>query len=412
MAAPAGNGQLAVAPTEASPLTGNSVGASADTSASYGDEPVVVEPAGSSKSKQAHWRESADKLLEQAKHMFFPLLIFACFIVGSTVMFHKLEGWSWGLSVYVCIVVLTTVGFGDVAPVTSGGKIFTIVYIFMSFTIVLSCLALVFAAVGTQTDRGQAQVLKALRNGDKTKLLEKEGASSELSSSPSQRRLRRLGSMNSQSSELARHKRAEARRLYVHDLLEVSISLTLVICVFAFVVHYNEGWGLLDSFYWSVVTVSTVGFGDMTPDKTSTRAVVAWLLIFFVAVWARSVAKMSSVVLDWISEYRMSEIMQGGVTDALMAELETDTGGDGSGKLERYEFAAYMLARLGRTPAADIDRIMEMFDDLDRDKSGSLDRNDIRAHMTKKLGTRLASQSADWTGFDWTGPHPHDPRLI
>jgi potassium channel subfamily K len=324
-------------------------------------------------------------------------------------MFHKLEGWSWGLSVYVCIVVLTTVGFGDVAPVTVGGKIFTILYIFMSFTIVLSCVALVFAAIGTQTERGQAQVLKALRAGGKKDRTDREPALDQ-TRSPSQRRLRRLGSMNSQSREIDRHKRSEARRKYLQDLAEVTLSLTLVICVFAFVVHYNEGWGLLDSFYWSVVTVSTVGFGDMTPDKPSTRAVVAWLLIFFVAVWARSVGKMVSVVLDWISEYRMSEIMQGGVTDALMIELDNTAGADG--KIERFEFAAYMLARLGRTPAADIDRIMEMFDDLDRENSGSLNRNDIRAHQSKKLGSRLASQSADWTGVDWTGPHPHDPRLI
>ena len=398
--------QRAAAPTEASPLTGDS---EAPALASYAKEDVVatvVEPANT---KEDVWRDWCDKLVIQARHMFLPLFIFVCFIIGSTIMFHKLEGWSWGLSVYVCIVVLTTVGFGDVAPVTVGGKIFTILYIFMSFTIVLSCVALVFAAIGTQTERGQAQVLKALRAGGNKDRIEKESALDQ-ARSPSQRRLRRLGSMNSQSREIDRHKRSEARRKYLQDLAEVTLSLTLVICVFAFVVHYNEGWGLLDSFYWSVVTVSTVGFGDMTPDKPSTRAVVAWLLIFFVAVWARSVGKMVSVVLDWISEYRMSEIMQGGVTDALMIELDNTAGADG--KIERFEFAAYMLARLGRTPAADIDRIMEMFDDLDRENSGSLNRNDIRAHQSKKLGSRLASQSADWTGVDWTGPHPHDPRLI
>ena len=410
MAAPAGNGQLAGAPTEASPLTGDS---EAPASVSYAKEPVVIEPAGSRNSEEDDWREWCEKFTQQAKHMILPMFIFACFIVGSTVMFHKLEGWSWGLSVYVCIVVLTTVGFGDVAPVTDGGKVFTIMYIFMSFTIVLSCVALVFAAVGTQTKRGEAQVLKALRGGRKEREQWdiKQGSSAlHEARSPSQRRLRRLGSMNSQSREIDRQKRAETRRKYVRDLAEVSLSLAVVICVFAFVVHFNEGWGLLDSFYWSVVTVSTVGFGDMTPDKPSTRAVVAWLLIFFVAVWARSVGKMVSVVLDWISEYRMSEIIQGGVTDSLLTELDNTAGPNG--KIERYEFAAYMLARLGRTPAADIDRIMEMFDDLDRENSGSLNRNDIRAHQSKKLGSRLASQSADWTGVDWTGPHPHDPRLI
>merc|ERR1712194_89330 len=110
-------------------------------------------------------------------------------------------------------------GFGDVAPVTGGGKIFNILYIFMSFTIVLSCVALVFAAIGTQTERGQAQVLKALRAGGKKDRTDREPALDQ-TRSPSQRRLRRLGSMNSQSREIARHKRSEARRKYLQDLAE------------------------------------------------------------------------------------------------------------------------------------------------------------------------------------------------
>ena len=207
-------GQRAAAPTEASPLTGDS---EAPALASYAKEDVVgtvVEPANT---KEDVWRDWFDKLVIQARHMFLPLFIFVCFIIGSTIMFHKLEGWSWGLSVYVCIVVLTTVGFGDVAPVTVGGKIFTILYIFMSFTIVLSCVALVFAAIGTQTERGQAQVLKALRAGGKKDRTDREPALDQ-TRSPSQRRLRRLGSMNSQSREIDRHKRSEARRKYLQDL--------------------------------------------------------------------------------------------------------------------------------------------------------------------------------------------------
>ena len=80
--------------------------------------------------------------------------------------------------------------------------------------------------------------------------------------------------------------------------------------------------------------------------------------------------------------------------------------------LPRYEFVAYMLAQLGRTPAADIDRIMEMFDELDRDTSGSLDRNDIRAHVSRKQGSRLSAEVNNSFGIDWTGPQPHDPSYI
>ena len=103
----------AAAPTEASPLTGDS---EAPASAGYAKEDVIGDVYEPGSAKEDTWRDWFDKLVQQARLMFLPLLIFACFVIGSTIMYHKLEGWSWGLSVYVCIVVLTTVGSGEVAP--------------------------------------------------------------------------------------------------------------------------------------------------------------------------------------------------------------------------------------------------------------------------------------------------------
>ena len=71
-----------------------------------------------------------------------------------------------------------------------------------------------------------------------------------------------------------------------------------------------------------------------------------------------------------------------------------------------------MLAQLGRTPVSDIDRIMEMFDELDRNGCGSLDRDDIREHVSRNQGTRLSAASQAQFGIDWTRPQPHDPRLV
>jgi hypothetical protein len=51
-------------------------------------------------------------------------------MVGG-VVYRWLEDWSFLNSVYFSAVTLCTVGYGDFAPRTAAGKIFTIVYMFV-----------------------------------------------------------------------------------------------------------------------------------------------------------------------------------------------------------------------------------------------------------------------------------------
>ena len=70
------------------------------------------------------------------------ILIAVTALVAIGCVFYPLvEGWSLLNSLYFCVVALTTVGFGDPAPETAAGKLFTILYL-------ISGVAL-FAAAGT-----------------------------------------------------------------------------------------------------------------------------------------------------------------------------------------------------------------------------------------------------------------------
>jgi voltage-gated potassium channel Kch len=65
----------------------------------------------------------------------FTLVIFT--LTLGTVTYHSIEGWTWLDSLYFSVITLTTIGFGDLAPATDIGKIFTIIYVFIGLGILL-----------------------------------------------------------------------------------------------------------------------------------------------------------------------------------------------------------------------------------------------------------------------------------
>ena len=67
------------------------------------------------------------------------LAVFGAVLLG-TIMFHVLEGWSILDSLYVTAQTVTTVGFGDLAPRTPGGRAFAAIFMMVSVGVVLYAL--------------------------------------------------------------------------------------------------------------------------------------------------------------------------------------------------------------------------------------------------------------------------------
>jgi hypothetical protein len=74
--------------------------------------------------------ENAQKNSDSLRSNLVALGLVLSYVAVSILVFHFTEDWSVVDCVYYAMVIVTTVGYGDVVPVTTAGKAFTIFFAF------------------------------------------------------------------------------------------------------------------------------------------------------------------------------------------------------------------------------------------------------------------------------------------
>jgi voltage-gated potassium channel Kch len=80
--------------------------------------------------------------------------------------------------------------------------------------------------------------------------------------------------------------------------IRVLLSLTLtVVLVATLFYHLVEGWRLLDAAYFSVVTMATVGFGDLAPKTDVGKVFTVFLILFGIGLFVASASAFADHVV-------------------------------------------------------------------------------------------------------------------
>lgn len=75
------------------------------------------------------------------------LLFLVTLLVGATLFYYSVEGWSIIDALYFSVMTMSTIGYGDLVPTTMWSKLFTIIFSIMSIGFFAAVIAKIVTIV-------------------------------------------------------------------------------------------------------------------------------------------------------------------------------------------------------------------------------------------------------------------------
>ncbi|KAM3860957.1 potassium channel subfamily K member 2b [Diretmus argenteus] len=170
--------------------------------------------------------------------------------------------WDISSSFFFAGTVITTIGFGNISPHTEGGRIFCIIYALLGIPLFGFLLAGVGEQLGTIFGKGIAKVEKMI----------------------------------------VKWKVSQTKIRVISTVLFILFGCLIFVALPVIIFKHIEGWSTLESIYFVVITLTTIGFGDFvaggseSPGYLDYYKPVVW---FWILVGLAYFAAVLSMIGDW-----------------------------------------------------------------------------------------------------------------
>jgi len=324
------------------------------------------------KDMRADIKSRSKKVESPASEKIIPVVttLFALYMLMGILYYFSIDGWSITDTIYFTITTFLTIGYGDLTPVSDHRKVFTAFF-------VLFGVGFVGAAVGAVTSMAQDTMANDMEEYLESEQFQLDGGDAHFN-----------------------HRQWELD--YQRKKFYKSLSMIIVLILTGMIVmSAAEDWSMAEGFYWSCITITTVGYGDMVPSTyemkwfTTVYGVVGVIMLAecfsFIAEYPLMAERLRAekAVLEQYGEHMSAEMLDNIARDEFFEGIGLRAK---KGAVSRAEFTISMLLLLDKITMMEVRDCIHSFDLLDEDGSGELDHEDINAYKMKQMS--LARKSS------------------
>eukprot|EP00904_Undaria_pinnatifida_P008517 jgi/Undpi1/4796/HiC_scaffold_19.g08149.m1 len=151
------------------------------------------------------------------------------------------------------------------------------------------------------------------------------------------------------------------------------VSFMMLLVMGAMVFKFSGNMSIIDALYLTVVSSSTVGYGDYYPSTNATRLFAIFFLPLSTLLLGKVITDYTEMRVARTTEVRQRRILLATITMQDYNAMDSD----GDGRVSLLEFMCRTLVAQEKVTQEDIDEVTDRFKQLDKNGNGFIEVTEI-----------------------------------